>query len=233
MPRDVGVIVVAAGRSARLPGAIPKQFRPLAGVPLLLRALRPFTAHPEVAHTVVVLPEAEAAAPPEWLAPLTGGTLSLAAGGPERTDSVARGLDRLPEGCLTVLVHDGARPLVDRAIIDSVIATAREGVGAVPAIPVPDTIKETSGAVGGRVVRTVPRDRLWRAQTPQGFPRSVLERAYAEARARGETASDDAALVEQLGVEVRVVPGSVRNLKVTTEEDWAVVQALVETSERR
>jgi len=233
LPRDVGVIVVAAGRSARLPGGIPKQFRPLAGVPLLLRALRPFTSHPEVAHTVVVLPEAEAGSPPEWLGPLAGGTLTVTAGGPERTDSVARGLAGLPAACVTVLVHDAARPLVDRAVIDPVIAAAREGVGAVPAIPVSDTIKETSGTAGGRVVRTIPRDRLWRAQTPQGFPRSLLERAYAEARAAGARATDDAALVERLGVEVRIGPGSARNLKVTTEEDWIVVQALVEALERR
>lgn len=223
------MIVVAAGRGRRLGGETPKQYRELAGVPLLLRAIRPFAAHPEVAHTVVVLPEPDAQSPPAWLAPVLGGGLSVTAGGAERSDSVAAGLAQLPVDCRTVLVHDAARPLADRAIIDPVIAAARQGVGAVPAIPASDTIKETSEAVGGRVVRTLARDRLWLVQTPQGFPRAVLERAHAEARSARAGGTDDAALVERLGVEVRIVPGSPRNLKVTTAEDWALAEALVRT----
>src|SRR6185295_2529099 len=110
-----------------------------------------------------------------------------------------------------------------RQMIDAVIAAAREGVGGVPALPVTDTLKQ-SGADGQRVEVTVSRDRLWRAQTPQGFPRSLLERAYREAAAGGHFGSDDAALVERLGVEVRLVPGSERNLKVTTAEDLEVAE---------
>ena len=217
MPRDVGVVVVAAGRGVRAGGTLPKQFREIAGVPLLLRALRPFAAHPSVAHITVVLPAGDVGHPPSWLAELTGGTLSLTAGGAERSDSVRAGLAALPAACTIVLVHDGARPFPDRALIDGVIAAARKGDGAIPAIPVGDTLK--AAKVGEVLVeRTVPREGLWRAQTPQGFPRRMLERAYA--RAGSSAASDDASLVEADGGRVVIVPGSARNLKVTTAEDF-------------
>jgi 2-C-methyl-D-erythritol 4-phosphate cytidylyltransferase len=98
-------------------------------------------------------------------------------------------------------------------------------VGAVPAVALGDTLKEAQA--GARViVRTIPRDRLWRAQTPQGFPRELLERAHREGRAAGVHGTDDAALVERLGVEVRLVPGSERNIKVTTAEDLKLAEAL-------
>ncbi len=227
----MGVVIVAAGQGTRLGGAVPKQYLPLGGVPLLLRALRPFTAHPEVGHTVVVLPAAEAAAPPAWLAAVLGGTLTVTAGGAERSDSVARGLAALPAACEVVLVHDAARPFVDPAIISAVIAVARRGEGAVPAVPVGDTLKEAEtdrpAGEAPTVRRTVPRDSLYRAQTPQGFPRAVLEAAHARAAMTGGAATDDALLVELLGVPVRLVPGSARNLKITTEEDLRIAERLL------
>src|SRR5512140_3626544 len=110
LPRDVGVIIVAAGSSVRFGGSIPKQFLELAGTPILLHALRPFTSHPDVAQVVVVLRPEDAATPPEWLAPLQSEALVLAAGGATRMESVAAGLAVLREACTVVLVHDGARP---------------------------------------------------------------------------------------------------------------------------
>lgn len=235
MPRDVGVIIVAAGQGTRLGGAVLKQYRELGGIPLLLRALRPFTAHPEVAHTVVALPPSDAAAPPSWLADLIGGALSVVAGGAERSDSVAQALAALPGTCTTVLVHDAARPFVERTTIDDVIAVARRGEGAVPAVPVGDTLKESAepppqGRAPGelpRVSRTVAREHLWRVQTPQGFPRALLEEAHSRARHDGLKATDDAALVEHLGAPVRIVPSSSRNFKLTTEDDWRIAERLV------
>jgi 2-C-methyl-D-erythritol 4-phosphate cytidylyltransferase len=120
-----------------------------------------------------------------------------------------------------VLVHDGARPFVDRAVIDSVIGYARRGEGAVAAVPLSDTLKQASPHDASLIERTVPRTSLWRAQTPQGFPRTVLERAHAAA---GEDATDDAALVETLGIPVRLVPDSSRNLKITTPDDLALAE---------
>jgi 2-C-methyl-D-erythritol 4-phosphate cytidylyltransferase len=224
LPRDVGVVVVAAGRGSRLGGAAPKQYQAIAGVPMVLRALRPFVSHPDVAHVVLVLPAEDAAAPPAFL----GGAdrLTIVAGGTQRADSVAAGLAALDPGCTTVLVHDAARPFVGREVIDAVIGHARRGEGAVAAVPLSDTLKEASPADPTRVGRTVSRAGLWRAQTPQGFPRGVLERAHADRAERKTEATDDAALVENLGVPVRLVPDSSRNLKVTTADDLIIAELL-------
>jgi 2-C-methyl-D-erythritol 4-phosphate cytidylyltransferase len=229
LPRDVGVIVVAAGRGTRFGGEGPKQYRTVGGVPVVLRAVRPFVAHPEVARIALVLPPADAASPPSFLAELPGACLTLVAGGAERTDSVAAGLAALGEECRVVLIHDGARPFPDRSVIDAVIAHARRGEGAVAAVPVGDTLKESAGDDATRVARTVSRERLWRAQTPQGFPRALLERAYAMAREQGRTATDDAALVEACGGSVRLVPDSPRNLKITTQDDLALAELVART----
>ncbi len=224
--RDVGVVVVAAGRGERLGGDVPKQFRAIAGVPMLLRALRPFTSHADVAHVVVVLPATDAASPPHWLKPHLGEALGVVAGGAERMDSVAAGLAALPVSCSVVLIHDAARPFVSTAIIDRVIEAARAGTAVLPAIPVSDTLKETDAADPGFVLRTISRERLWRAQTPQGFPRQVLEQAHAGARRTALRATDDAALVEAQGGEVRLVAGDDRNIKITTAEDLALAALL-------
>jgi 2-C-methyl-D-erythritol 4-phosphate cytidylyltransferase len=217
LPRDVGVVVVAAGGGARFGGPVPKQYLPLAGAPVLLHALRPFTSHPEVAHVVVVLPADDAVRPPAWLQPLLGGTLTVTAGGAERRDSVRAGLEALPAGCRVVLVHDGARPFPPREVIDGGIALARAGKSGTPAVPIPDTIKRADDS--GRVLETIDRAGLWLVQTPQAFPRAVLERAH---QAAGDGATDDAMLVERLGEPVQLLPGSVRNLKITTAHDLAL-----------
>lgn len=227
MPPDVGVIVVAAGRGTRL-GGTPKQFRELAGVPVLLRAIRPFASHPDVSHVVVALPPEAAAAPPAWLAALLGERLHLVAGGAERGDSVRAALAALPGRCAVVLVHDGARPLVSRETIDAVIAVAARGAGAVAAIPLGDTLKmAVEGDGPATVERTIPRQRLWRAQTPQGFPRELLERAVSAAAADRVQGTDDAELVERIGGRVELVPDQPANLKLTTQADFTLAEALL------
>jgi 2-C-methyl-D-erythritol 4-phosphate cytidylyltransferase len=227
LPRDVGVVVVAAGQGTRLGGEVPKQFRLIGGVPMLLRALRPFVAHPEVVRVTVALPADIVAAPPAWLSAVAGEGCELVAGGAERTDSAMAAVTALPASCTIVLVHDAARPFVERGLIDAVIARAREGRGAVPAVPVRDTLKKAAEpAAGGQITATVSRVDLWRAQTPQGFPRAMLERAYRLARERGGRATDDAALVEAAGDPVTLVPGSARNLKITTAEDLQLAECL-------
>jgi 2-C-methyl-D-erythritol 4-phosphate cytidylyltransferase len=224
LPRDVGVVVVAAGRGARLGGDTPKQYQPIGGVPMVLRAVRAFTTHPDVAQVALVLPLADAESPPPFLRGVAGAGLLVVAGGAERADSVAAGLRVLDAACTIVLVHDAARPFVERGVIDAVIAHARSGEGAVAALRVSDTLKQAAAEDPTRIDRTVPRDNLWRAQTPQGFPRSVLERAHAAADAR--SATDDAALVERTGLAVRLVPDSPINMKVTTAEDLALAELL-------
>jgi 2-C-methyl-D-erythritol 4-phosphate cytidylyltransferase len=221
---DVGVVIVAAGAGVRAGPGEPKQFRPIQGVPLLLRTVRPFTSHPGVGMVVVALPAGFAARPPDWLGPLVSERLLLVAGGATRADSVRAGLGALPAWVGVVLVHDGVRPFVSRNTIDAVIRTARTGVGAVAAVPLSDTLKEV--AVPPRIARTVRRDGLWRAQTPQGFPRHMLERAYAALGPGDAAPTDDAALCERAGLPVEVVPDQASNLKVTTADDFRIAEAM-------
>ncbi|MBK7596430.1 MAG: 2-C-methyl-D-erythritol 4-phosphate cytidylyltransferase [Gemmatimonadetes bacterium] len=216
------MIVVAAGRGARMGGEVPKQYLTLAGHPVLLHALRPFVSHPEVATVVVVLPPQDAEAPPPWLAGLVGDALMIVAGGADRAASVRNGLAAVPAECSVVLVHDGARPFPPRAAIDGGIQAARVGHVALPALPVSDTLKRADDF--GRVLGTVPREGLWRAQTPQAFPRAMLERAHAAEMAGDMVATDDAMLAELLGAVVEILPGTARNLKITTRDDLALAE---------
>jgi 2-C-methyl-D-erythritol 4-phosphate cytidylyltransferase len=155
----------------------------------------------------------------------------LSVGGRTRAESVANGLEDLPDECQTVLIHDAARPLLDDAMIDRVVVKARAGHGAIAALPVVDTLKRVDA--DGRITETVSRAGLWRAQTPQGFPRAVIERAHREAVAGGwqAEATDDAALCERIGVPVHVVRGSERAMKVTEETDFARAEALASLRE--
>ncbi len=228
--RDVGVVIVAAGQGTRLGADLPKQYRPLGGIPLVRWAVRTFLDHPDVAHVALVLPAGDAAAPPVTVAPGSDTDererLTIVAGADTRAGSVRAGLKALPAHCLIVLVHDGARPFPDRDVIEAVMAAARRGEGALAAIPVHDTLKAAEPADATRVARTVSRDGLWRAQTPQGFPRELLERAHAEALLLGQSGTDDAELVEAIGGTVRLIPDSPRNLKVTTPDDMRLAELL-------
>jgi 2-C-methyl-D-erythritol 4-phosphate cytidylyltransferase len=223
-PPDVGVVIVAAGSGVRAGPGGPKQFRPIGGVPMLLRALQPFLARRDVGRVVVTLPTAVAEQPPAWLQELLGARVGAVTGGATRADSVRAGLQALGVLPSVVLVHDAARPFVDATTIGAVIEHARAGVGAVAAVPMGDTVKDV--ADDGRVVRTVERIRLWRAQTPQGFPGAMLAAGYARWPAEGPPPTDDAEAVERAGFPVEVVAGSALNLKVTTEDDWRLAEAL-------
>jgi 2-C-methyl-D-erythritol 4-phosphate cytidylyltransferase len=217
-PRDVGVIIVAAGSGSRVGGAELKQFRWVAGRPMLLHSVQAFLMRPDVCSVVCVLPDRYVADPPPWLFQADLDRLLLSVGGATRSDSVRNGLEDLVPEASVVLVHDAARPLVDDSTIDRVIHAARAGRSVVAAIPVVDTLKAVDAT--GRIVRTVDRSSLWRAQTPQGFPRAVLQRAHQVALRDGMSATDDAGLLEQLGEEVHVVRGSERAMKVTEEADF-------------
>jgi 2-C-methyl-D-erythritol 4-phosphate cytidylyltransferase len=216
---DVGVVIVAAGSGERTGSTELKQFRWIAGKPMLLHSIQAFHRRADVALVVAVLPKAFAGDPPPWIFQCDVDRLLVSVGGRERGDSVWSGIEDLPEDVDIIVIHDAARPLVTDATIDAVISAARAGRGAVAALPVVDTLKEVDA--DARIVRTVDRTRLWRAQTPQAFPRLMIERAYQEALRDGAWATDDAALCERLQLEVVVVPGSERALKVTEERDFA------------
>ncbi len=222
--RDVGVVIVAGGSGSRVGGDELKQFRWIAGRPALLHSVQTFMARPDVASVVVVLPKAYAADPPPWLFQCDVDRLLVSVGGRERHESVYNGLEDLPEHVRIVVVHDAARPLVTDDTIERVVTAARAGTGAVAALPVVDTLKRVDAS--GRITETVSREQLWRAQTPQAFPRDMLERAHHAARTERVGATDDAGLCERIGEPVIVVRGSERALKITEEADFARAEAL-------
>ena len=216
----LGVAIPAAGTGVRMGGA-RKAFLTLGGEPILLRALRPFLAHPRVISVAIALSQEDVRSPPSWLQALDD-RVRLVAGGATRLHSVRAALAALRPGVEVILVHDAARPLVTREIIDRCVAAAEEGEGAVAGWPAVDTMKEVDAL--GRVLSTPDRDALWRAQTPQAFPRGPLMEAYRRAVEEGVPATDDSALFSRYGGRVRMVKGAAWNLKVTHPEDVEVAE---------
>lgn len=216
----VGAIVVAAGLSQRM-GSTDKLFAPICGRPLLFYSLAVFQASPLVDRIALVL-SADNLEKGQKLVEEAGfdKVTALCLGGQRRQDSVRAGLNALGPH-RWVIVHDGARPLVTLELIQQGLEAAKETGCAIAAVPVADTIKKMAG---GFVERTVPRQDLWAAQTPQVFRYNILQRIHTAAH---EDATDDAALAERLGYRVKVYMGSRRNLKVTTPEDLALAEALL------
>ena len=206
-------LVVAAGRGRRVGGDLPKQYRPLDGAPVLRRTLGAFLSHPAVDRVRAVIHPDDGALFETASRGLD--VMDPVPGGATRQDSVRLGLESLESlrpG--RVLIHDAARPFVDAETISRVLEALDTHPGAIPALPVSDTLKRgENGLIGG----TVDRDDLWRAQTPQGFRFTDILAAHR--RAAGSALTDDAAVAEAAGLEVALVAGSADNLKITTDED--------------
>ena len=217
----VSVIFPAAGAGRRMKADRNKVFLELSGVPILLRTLRRFSAVPAVAELIVVVAKDEVAFVEEMLEKAQGlKPWRVAQGGAERQYSIANGMAHLAADADIVLVHDAARPLVSLAAIEAVIAAAREKGAAIAAVRAKNTIN-------GRVEATPSRASLWEVQTPQGFRREILQRAYEKAAQDGFLGTDDASLVERIGAAVFVVESDYGNLKITTPEDLWMAEALL------
>lgn len=217
----VAVIVVAAGSGTRLGHAVPKAFVPLGGGTVLAHAVDAVLGMHDPAQLVVVVP-AERVDEAGALLERRGVEASVVAGGASRQSSVAAGLAAVAAGVTTVLVHDAARPLTPSLVFDEVAAAVRaRRHGVIPGLPVVDTIKRVDGA---RVLETVDRSELAAVQTPQGFPRDALDRAYRLAR---EEYTDDAALAAAAGLVVELVPGDARAFKITVPADLRRAEQLV------
>ncbi|HEY5087313.1 MAG TPA: 2-C-methyl-D-erythritol 4-phosphate cytidylyltransferase [Gemmatimonadaceae bacterium] len=222
--QDVGVVIVAAGSGLRTGSEELKQFRWVAGKPMLLHSVQLFQQRADVCMVVAVLPKRYAGDPPPWIFQSDISRLLIGVGGAHRGSSVRSGLDDLPAEARIVVIHDAARPLVLDETVDAVIAAARTGAGAVAALPEVDTLKRIGD--DGHIVETVERTGLWRAQTPQAFPRDMIDEVTRRADREGIIATDDAALCERFGFPVVVIPGSERAMKITTEADFARAEAL-------
>ena len=219
---SVWAIVPAAGTGERFGGVKPKPFADLAGKPVIVRTLHVFEDCKAVEGVVLV-------AHLDWLKDYKElialydlkKVKAVVAGGDTRTQSVRHGLAALGTGADVVMVHDGVRPLLTPAIITSGLHAVKATGAAIAAVPVKPTIKGVDPKTG-TVTETLDRELLWEVQTPQVFDRKLLERAYGQDR---DGATDDAALVERLGVKVHVFTGSYENVKITTPEDMVIARA--------
>lgn len=215
------VVVPAAGRGKRFGGEVPKQYLEIGGQPLIAHTLRALFAHPGVEGAVVVLAESDTDWP-DW-DEFSGKPVRTCIGGAARADSVLAGLGALPDSVRKddfVLVHDAARPNLAATDIDELLERGRDDpVGAILASPVRDTLKR-AGEDGG-IDRTEPRERLWRALTPQLFRRLQLSRALAAARAAGVAVTDESMAMERQGLRPLLVEGREDNFKITTPADLA------------
>lgn len=216
----VTVLMPAAGAGTRLGVPENKVLLPLGGVPVVVHALRAFQAHPGVAHIALIVREADRAALERCLAAATGvdKLLPWIVGGAERQDSVYNGLAALADAPPDwVLVHDAARPLCSAALIGRVLAGLAGAPGVVPVLPITDTVRRIADGHS----EVLPRERLFRTQTPQGFQWGALWEAHRAARASGLRATDDAQLLEATGARLAFVAGEADNLKITTPADLA------------
>lgn len=226
---QITAVVVAGGSSLRFGGEIPKQFLPLGGKPVLARTLAAFERAEAVTDIIAVVPEAymdsawETVIHPYALRKVT----RVVTGGADRQSSVYNALRAVKPDTDIILLHDGARPFVTGRLIADVIQGTRVDGAACAGIKSTDTLKLADA--DGFVQSTLNRERIWAAQTPQGFAYTLILRAHEQARASGiPAATDDAALVERLGIPVRMVPGDVRNIKITTRVDMAIAESLLD-----
>lgn len=208
-------LIVAAGRGSRAGGGVPKQYRDLAGVPVLRHSVQVFARHPRIDRVRVMIHPDDREL--YELAVAGFDLLPPAPGGATRQESVRLGLESLAElRPAQVLIHDGARPFIDAATVDRTLHALAASPGAIPALPVTDTIKKADD--GNKLVAaTVDRSRLWRAQTPQGFHYEKILAAHRAAV--GADLPDDAAVAERHGLSVALAAGTETNFKITTEED--------------
>lgn len=237
MALQVGVtaIIPAAGSGSRVGGATPKQFLPLAGVPVLVRTLTLFAAERRVDDIVVVAAPDQMDATWELIRRYRVQKVTrVVPGGAERQQSVARGLAAVTSRPRIVVVHDAARPLLPPERLAALLEVAGRYPALCMAVPVADTLKRAVPVSGDgdlpAVDATVARDSLWLAQTPQVFRAEVLAQALAAAEKDGYVGTDCAAAVERVGVPVTLFPGSRFNLKLTTAEDFALAEGMLASS---
>ena len=220
----VGAIIPAAGRGKRIGASIPKQFLEIQGRPLLHHTLTVFASCKLIDYVVLVMPRADVDEVGEdWINKYKI-VQEVVVGGEQRQDSVYNGFNSLEKGTDIVVVHDGVRPFTTPQMITATVEAAQQYGAAITAIPVSDTVKQ---AADGFVKQTVPRDGLWRVQTPQAFQHGLLQQAFKKAQKDSYYGTDEGSLVEYLGERVKIVPGSELNIKITRKEDLVLGESLI------
>ena len=221
-------ILVSAGKGQRLKEGTKKQFLPLAEKPILAHALDPFEACPLIRSILLVVAQEDIDFCREHLVQKYryGKISQLVPGGPRRQDSVRRGIEALLPDVDIVVIHDGVRPFVTQQMIEESIHVAVRSQAVVFALPVKETIKMVHP--NGTVQSTLNRESLWQIQTPQAFQAKVIREAFQKAIQDGFQGTDDASLVERLGVKVHILPGPDTNIKITTREDLMLAKVFLQ-----
>ena len=228
----VSAILAAAGRGTRLGSETPKQMLALGERTILQRSFDVIDHHDRIDEIVVALPPDLAWSPPPYLIS-SRKPVRIVDGGARRQDSVAKAFAHVSKSAGIIVIHDAARPFATAELFSRVIEAAVKGGAAIAALQASDTVKEATAAPGLRIVaRTIARESIYLAQTPQAFSREVLEEAIALGRARIGTATDEASLAEEAGHPVRLVDGESTNIKITTQHDLRVSEALVDDAGR-
>lgn len=218
-------IVAAAGIGKRLRSKTRKPYIDISGKPVLIRALTALSSSSGIKKIIVAVNRRDVNRCAALIRRFRVSKIkAVISGGRERRDSVANGLKRLDRDTEIVLIHDGARPFIDNKLIRDSIDCARKFGACIVGVPVKATIKRVKESESMRVVETVDRSALWEIQTPQVFKKDIIVKAYE--RFGSAPATDDAMLVEKLGIEVRVILGSYRNIKITTPEDLIIAKAI-------
>ncbi|OPY87106.1 MAG: 2-C-methyl-D-erythritol 4-phosphate cytidylyltransferase [Syntrophus sp. PtaU1.Bin208] len=231
MKTNVIAIIPAGGSGRRMQSPNPKQYLFMNGKPVLVHTLLRLQRSSLIDEILLVVPEVdllfvrESIVKPYRLTKIQ----DIVAGGKERQDSVRNGLAEVGDECDVVVVHDGVRPFVTEEMLSRVIDAALQFGAAVAGVPVTDTVKEASG--DGYISRTLNRETLWLAQTPQAFQRRILQEAYRRAAEDGFHGTDDASLVEHLGNPVKMIRGNYRNIKITTPDDLVLAEAFLKEDE--
>ncbi|MEE8432332.1 MAG: 2-C-methyl-D-erythritol 4-phosphate cytidylyltransferase [Candidatus Desulfatibia sp.] len=223
----VSTVIVAAGKGLRMNHSVPKQYLLIAGRPVLGHTLLVFDACELIDEVFVVVSEEDFGFCQNTLiAPLNlKKKINLVRGGTERQDSVYNGLRALSPKTDTVVIHDGVRPFVGPEELAACITAAEETGACILGIPVSDTLKHVEKS--GHIEQTLARDNIWMAQTPQVFQYELILKAHEAARRDGFRGTDDALLLERLGIDVKIIPGSKTNIKITTPQDLALAEAIL------
>jgi len=226
----VAGIIVAAGQGIRMQGPLRKQYLSLAGLPILVHTLSVFNDCDLIDHIYLVIPQDDFDFCREHI--LTSDKLSrrigLVCGGARRQDSVYNGLKEVGPECGIVVIHDGVRPFVQNDQLEACIRGAREFSACILGVPASDTLKMTNSS--SCIVKTLKRDNVWLAQTPQAFRCELIKKAHDRARLEGYAATDDASLVERMGISVKIIRGSRTNIKITSMEDLRIAEGLLNSA---
>lgn len=215
-------IVLAAGSGKRMRMSINKQYLTVAGKTVLSHSLKIFGQCPKISEVILVIRVGDERLATNAIQESGYHQVQVVYGGDERQDSVRAALQKLSENCRYVLIHDGARPLLDQKLLDRLIENVDGEAGIIPVLPVKDTIKRQSG--DHYVAETISREGLVAVQTPQLFPCKTIQEVHEKAKEESFFGTDDASLLEHYGISVKTVLGDSRNIKMTTPEDISLAE---------